>query len=73
MADVRLSSTTSGAYVDENLQTSVDGIFACGNVLHVHDVVDFVTRESWRAGKNAARFIKSGYLNAALRLSPARM
>ncbi|MGB4389609.1 MAG: FAD/NAD(P)-binding oxidoreductase [Bacillota bacterium] len=72
MADVRLSSTTSGAYVDENLQTSVDGIFACGNVLHVHDVVDFVTRESWRAGKNAARFIKSGLPQCGIAVKPGK-
>jgi len=54
---VELSSVTGGAIVDENLETSVPGIFACGNVLHVHDVVDFVSLESERAGKSAAEYI----------------
>jgi thioredoxin reductase len=54
---VKLSSTTGGAIVDENLETSVPGVFACGNVLHVHDVVDFVTLEAERAGKSAADYI----------------
>lgn len=54
---VELSSVTGGAIVDENLETSVPGIFACGNALHVHDVVDFVTLEAERAGKSAAEYI----------------
>jgi NADPH-dependent 2,4-dienoyl-CoA reductase/sulfur reductase-like enzyme len=54
---VQLSPVTSGAVVDENLETTVPGIFACGNVLHVHDVVDFVTLESERAGKSAAEYV----------------
>jgi NADPH-dependent 2,4-dienoyl-CoA reductase/sulfur reductase-like enzyme len=54
---VELSSVTGGAVVDENLETSMPGVFACGNVLHVHDVVDFVTLESERAGKSAAEYI----------------
>jgi thioredoxin reductase len=54
---VELSSATGGAIVDENLETSVPGVFACGNVLHVHDVVDFVTLEAERAGKSAAEYI----------------
>jgi len=54
---VKLSSATGGAIVDENLETSVPGVFACGNVLHVHDVVDFVTLEAERAGKSAAEYI----------------
>lgn len=52
-----LDSRTSGAVVFENMETSVDGIFACGNVLHVHDLVDFVTAESSRAGLAAANYI----------------
>ncbi len=52
-----LSSVTGGAIVDENLETSVSGIFACGNVLHVHDVVDFVSLEAESAGKSAAEYI----------------
>ncbi len=47
---------TGGSVVNENMQTSVNGIFACGNVVHVHDLVDFVTEESIRAGKAAAQF-----------------
>ena len=54
---VELSSVTGGAIVDENLETSVPGIFSCGNVLHVHDVVDFVSLEAERAGKCAAEYI----------------
>ena len=59
-AGVTLSAATSGAVVDERLQTSVPGIFACGNVLHVHDLVDHVSAESFRAGRAAADFILSG-------------
>jgi NADPH-dependent 2,4-dienoyl-CoA reductase/sulfur reductase-like enzyme len=54
---VDLNSVTGGAVVDENLETSVAGIFSCGNVLHVHDVVDFVTLEAENAGKSAAEYI----------------
>jgi len=57
-ADVELSPITGGAEVDEGMETSVDGIFACGNVLHVHDLVDNVTEESYLAGENTARYIK---------------
>jgi hypothetical protein len=55
-------SSTRGAYVDENYQTSVDGIFACGNALHVHDLVDFVSEESTLAGIAASKYLK-GQLN----------
>jgi len=54
---VKLSQVTGGAVVDENLETSVSGVFACGNALHVHDVVDFVTLEAERAGKSAADYV----------------
>jgi NADPH-dependent 2,4-dienoyl-CoA reductase/sulfur reductase-like enzyme len=54
---VELSSVTGGAFVDETLETTVQGIFACGNVLHVHDVVDFVTLEAEKAGKGAAEYV----------------
>jgi len=54
---VELSSVTGGAIVDENLETSIPGVFSCGNVLHVHDVVDFVTLEAEKAGKNASEYI----------------
>ncbi|MBE5814525.1 MAG: FAD-binding protein [Clostridiales bacterium] len=57
-AGVEMSPTTQGAVVDDSLQTSREGIFACGNVLHVHDLVDFVSAESFRAGKAAAEFVQ---------------
>ena len=57
-ADVKLSRVTSGPEVNDMMETNVDGIFACGNVLHVHDLVDYVTLESYTAGMNAAKFVK---------------
>lgn len=51
-------SSTRGAYVDENYQTSIPGIFACGNALHVHDLVDYVSEEANLAGLGAARYLK---------------
>jgi len=57
-AEVKLSRITGGPEVDENMQTNIDGIFACGNVLHVHDLVDNVTLESNHAGEAAAAYIK---------------
>ena len=59
-AGVQLSPLTQGAVVDDQLQTSVPGIFACGNVLHVHDLVDFVSAESERAGAAAAAYVMAG-------------
>lgn len=56
-ANIKIDPITNGAYVDETLQTSIEGIFACGNVLHVHDVVDYVSAEAKRAGENAAKYI----------------
>ena len=57
-AGVELSPVTSGAVVSDTLETSVPGVFACGNVLHVHDLVDHVSNESFRAGEMAARYAK---------------
>lgn len=57
-ASVKLSPITGGAEVDEGRETNIDGIFACGNVLHVHDLVDNVTEESYIAGKAAAKYLK---------------
>jgi len=57
-AGVKLSPLTSGAEVDDVLQTNLPGIFACGNVLHVHDLVDHVSNESFRAGHAAAAYVK---------------
>ena len=59
-AGVELDPRTRGAVVDQNLQTGAPGIFACGNVLHVHDLVDYVSQEAGTAGKNAAAYIKEG-------------
>ena len=58
-AGVELSQVTSGPVVNDSLETSVAGIFACGNVLHVHDLVDFVSQEAAAAGKKAAVYIKA--------------
>jgi hypothetical protein len=62
-ANVILSPITGGPDVNESLQTNIEGIFACGNVLHVHDLVDHVTTESYNAGKNAARYVKGENFN----------
>lgn len=55
---VELNPVTSGARVNESLETNIDGVFACGNVLHVHDLVDFVSEEAAAAGKNAALYVQ---------------
>lgn len=55
---VELSKITSGPVVNESLETNIEGVFACGNVLHVHDLVDFVSEEAAAAGKNAAKYVK---------------
>ncbi len=57
-AEVRMDSVTGGAVVDQDRQTSREGIFACGNVLHVHDLVDFVSEEAEIAGRSAAEYIR---------------
>lgn len=59
-AGIELSETTKGAVVDDNLMSSLEGVFSCGNVLHVHDLVDFVSMEGTKAGRNAARYLKMG-------------
>ncbi|MCI8742607.1 MAG: FAD-dependent oxidoreductase [Lachnospiraceae bacterium] len=61
-AGVRLDYRTRGALVDEHFQTSVEGIFAAGNVLHVHDLVDFVSMEAERLADSAAEYVKNGSL-----------
>ncbi|MBN2504295.1 MAG: FAD-dependent oxidoreductase [Bacilli bacterium] len=58
-ANVTINPKTQGPIVNERLETSRPGIFACGNVLHVHDLVDYVSEEAALAGKNAADFIKN--------------
>lgn len=59
-ASVELSGITKGAVVDQNRQTNIDGIFACGNVLHVHDLADFVSEEAEIAAEAAAEYLKNG-------------
>ena len=56
-AGVEISPSTKGAITDQNRMTNIDGIFACGNVLHVHDLVDFVSEEAELTGKAAAEYI----------------
>jgi NADPH-dependent 2,4-dienoyl-CoA reductase/sulfur reductase-like enzyme len=57
---VEMSPVTRGPIVNESLETNLPGVFACGNVLHVHDLVDFVSEEAGIAGKNAAEYVKTG-------------
>lgn len=64
-AGITLSPVTSGPVVNDSLETNIEGIFACGNVLHVHDLVDYVSQEAATAGKNAAAYIKNGEAAAA--------
>ncbi len=56
-AGIRLNPRTSGPEVYENMETTIPGVFACGNVLHVHDLVDYVTKEAQRAGQSAADYL----------------
>lgn len=71
-AGVELDPHTRGAVVDQSLQTGVPGIFACGNVLHVHDLADNVTTESERAGAAAAAWALGGAEGAGARAADAR-
>lgn len=64
-AGIEIDRITGGSVVDQNRQTSVEGIFACGNVLHVHDLVDFVSEEAEIAGRSAAEYIKGKSENSA--------
>ena len=66
-AGIDIDPRTSGAKVYENMETGIPGIFACGNVLHVHDLVDYVSAESERAGAAAAAYVKTGREEEALR------
>lgn len=58
-ADIQLHNRTNGPVVKENMETNIEGVFACGNVLHVHDLVDFVSAESRRAGQGVIRYLKN--------------
>ncbi len=57
---ISMSRVTSGPEVNDQLETSAEGVFACGNVLHVHDLVDYVSEEASLAGTNAAAYVKAG-------------
>lgn len=70
-AGVDLSPITSGPIVNDSLETNIDGVFACGNVLHVHDLVDYVSEEAAAAGEHAAAYIAGGGA-AAGRTLPVR-
>ena len=54
----RMNPVTNGPVVSDRLETSVSGVFACGNVLHVHDLVDYVSEEAKQAGENAAAYVR---------------
>lgn len=58
-AGIALDPNTNGPIVDEKMETSVSGVFACGNVLHVHDLVDYVSEEAEKAGQAAAEYLKN--------------
>ena len=57
-AGVKMNQVTSGPDVNDQLETSVEGVFACGNVLHVHDLVDYVSEDATLAGSNAAAYVE---------------
>ena len=57
---IEMSPVTSGPLVNESLETNIEGVFACGNVLHVHDLVDFVSQEAEAAGMHAAEYVLEG-------------
>ena len=59
-AGVEMNPVTSGPIVNEILETNIPGVFAWGNVLHVHDLVDYVSEEATRAGENAAKYVQNG-------------
>jgi len=63
-AGIPIDPVTNGAIVDENCQTGIPGIFACGNVLQVHDLVDYVSEEAERAGIGAVKYV-GGLVNSA--------
>ena len=64
-AGIELSPITKGAVVDQDRQTNIEGFFACGNVLHVHDLADFVSEEAEIAGEKAAKYVKNEVIHNA--------
>lgn len=71
-AGVALNPVTNGPAVNESLETSIPGVFAAGNVLHVHDLVDFVSEEAGAAGAHAAAYIQNGEQGGDARTLPVR-
>ena len=70
-AGISIDEITGGAIIDERMQTSIPGIFACGNVLQVHDVVDYVSMEGDKAGKDAAEYsLGKAKIEGAIRVKP---
>ena len=61
---VEIAPVTNGPVVNESLESSIEGVFACGNVLHVHDLVDYVSEEAASAGEYAAEYVNSGELRS---------
>lgn len=61
---VEMNRVTNGPIVNEILETNIPGVFACGNVLHVHDLVDYVSEEATRAGANAAKYVQNGCVDS---------
>jgi NADH dehydrogenase FAD-containing subunit len=61
-AGIRLDNVTNGAFVDQRRETEIEGIFAAGNVLHVHDLADFASKEAETAGVAAAEYVKEGFI-----------
>lgn len=58
-AGIELDRKTGGAVVDQNYHTSLDGVFACGNVLHIHDLADYISKESQKAGRSAGAYLSN--------------
>ena len=69
---VELSPVTNGPKVNESLETNIPGVFACGNVLHVHDLVDYVSEEAEQAGRHAAAFVAAGGREQAVEEIPVK-
>ena len=70
---VDIEPVTSGPSVNESLETNIDGVFACGNVLHVHDLVDYVSEEATTAGQNAAKYVQGSLAKSSgkvIKLAP---
>ena len=67
---VEMAPATNGPKVNESLETSIPGVFACGNVLHVHDLVDYVSEEAVQAGRHAARYILEGREESGREIPP---